>query len=144
MVCRYQIVVGLLVVNACADPDANSNPVDTSEVVIAPPIPEVAVDTGSATVDQGVRSPEYGNGTDSGDQRARLAANHESALQNEGCGACKVWVGGPDNTALYVLDPTAPNGDNDYLGLPVFWFNAGFTKVIYYSAPGEEYARHAK
>ncbi len=77
-------------------------------------------------------------------QRAALAAQQQKALRDEGCARCRVWVSGKDSVTLNVLDPEAPSGDNDYKGRPVLWFSAGFTKVIYYSAPGRVYAQHTK
>ena len=82
--------------------------------------------------------------TQAGRDRARLAASFQQSFREEGCAACRTWVSGPDNTTVKILDPEATTTPNDYNGRPVFWYNAGFTKVIYYSAPGVVYAQHER
>jgi hypothetical protein len=77
--------------------------------------------------------------------RARLAAQHQSALQEDGCSGCRVWVSGPDNTTLHIRDPEATTTPNDYNGYPVLWCDSsvGFRRVIYYSSRDRVYARHS-
>mgnify|MGYP001483991696 CR=1 FL=1 len=75
--------------------------------------------------------------------RAQMAANLQAALREEGCGSCRVWVGGQGNTSLYVLDPQASYTPNDYQGYPYAWCNSGFKRVTYYSREGVVYASHS-
>jgi hypothetical protein len=67
----------------------------------------------------------------------------EDALRREGCSSCAVRVSGPESRTVEILDPKATHTDNDYRGRPIFWYNAGFRTVIYFSAPGVVYARHS-
>jgi len=82
--------------------------------------------------------------SDASQSRLLLARRQQEALQREGCGGCRVWTGGREATQLYILDPSASDTPSDYRMPPIFWFAAGFRSVIYYSAPGKVYARHAQ
>lgn len=75
-------------------------------------------------------------------QRSQVAAQHQRGLRDDGCARCRVWVGGVDNTTVYILDPEATTAPNDYRGRPVSWYDAGFMRVVYYSSPGVVYASH--
>lgn len=81
--------------------------------------------------------------SDGASNRAQMAANLQSALQDEGCSSCRVWVSGQANTSLNVLDPEAPYTANDYKGYPYAWCNSGFKRVTYYSGKGVVYASHS-
>jgi hypothetical protein len=76
--------------------------------------------------------------------RARAAREHQSALREEGCGGCRVWVTGKDSTVLRILDPEATSTPNDYKGYPALWCDKmfGFREVVYYSSRGRVYAQH--
>jgi hypothetical protein len=63
--------------------------------------------------------------------RLAIARDHEAAMNSEGWVDCRVWVGGPGNTKVIILDPEARMKFNDYNGVPVFWWQNGFDEVLY-------------
>jgi hypothetical protein len=75
-------------------------------------------------------------------ERARAAANQQAALREDGCGACRVWVSGPDNSSLHILDPEARTTPNDYRGYPTLWCSFGFRTVTYYTRRNAVYVQH--
>lgn len=86
--------------------------------------------------------PAVASHAQSAGDRAVIAANMQSEFRSEGCSGCRVWVSGPENRKVEILDTEAERTPNDYDGRPMFWYNAGFRTVIYYSRPGVVYAKH--
>lgn len=82
--------------------------------------------------------------TDRGRERREIAKIHQQGLREEGCPKCRVWVDGPDNTYLHVLDPQASWQPNDYKLSPTPEWDAGFCRVTYYTSPGHIYADHTR
>ena len=74
--------------------------------------------------------------------RLAIAAVRQKGYREEGCRSCRVWVTGPSNTFISILDPEADTTPNDYALAPISLYSVGFTHVTYYSAPGIVYAEH--
>jgi hypothetical protein len=75
--------------------------------------------------------------------RKRLADATQASLRTAGCRKCRAWVTGSGNTTIHILDLNAAKRKNDYRKRPTSYFNAGFTRVVYYRKRGVVYARHA-
>lgn len=75
--------------------------------------------------------------------RAEAARTMQASLRDDGCSGCRVWVSGPESRTVHVLDMEALTKSNDYKQRPTYWYNVGFSEVIYYSSPGVVYARHS-
>ena len=76
--------------------------------------------------------------------REEIASTVQEELRSSGCTACRVWVAGPENVEIHILDPDLKTHSHDYDGSPFFWYSVGAKRVVYYEAAGVVYREHKR